>query len=121
MIKGIGVDIVDIARLESVTEEWNNRFLRKVFTPKEIAYCESKTHSIQHFAVRFAAKEAFAKAIATGWKGAFRWKDVEIENDASGKPTIKLHGKLEQVFFPSTIHLSLSHTHTSAVAVVVLE
>ena len=120
MIKGIGVDVVDIARLERVADEWKHRFLRKVFTNAEIAYCESKAHPIQHFAVRFAAKEAFAKAIANGWAHAFRWQDVEIENDGSGKPRIKLHGKLEQVF-PNTIHLSLSHTQTTAVATVVLE
>ncbi len=121
MIKGIGVDVVDITRLERVAEEWQHRFLRKIFTPLEITYCESKPMPIQHFAVRFAAKEAFAKAIATGWNHAFRWHDVEIENDVTGKPIIKLHGKLEQVFFPNIIHLSLSHTRTSAVAVVVLE
>jgi holo-[acyl-carrier protein] synthase len=121
MIKGIGVDTIEIDRIGRVIKQWDRHFLRKIFTPREIAYCQSKPNTIQHFAVRFAAKEAFAKAIATGWRSTFRWQDVEIENDLAGKPKIVLHGKLEQQFSLAAVHLSLSHTHTSAVAMVVLE
>lgn len=121
MIKGVGIDAIEIERIERVIAQWDQHFLRKIFTPREIAYCKSKPNTIQHFAVRFAAKEAFAKAIATGWRSAFRWQDVEIENDLAGKPKIVLHGRLEQQFSLAAVHLSLSHTHTNAVAVVVLE
>jgi len=121
MLTGIGIDIVDIDRIAEVAKKWGDPFLHKVFTPAEIAYCSSKPAPMQHFAVRFAAKEAFAKAIATGWDSEFRWHDVEIDNNRAGKPELILHGSLQRKYHQSRIHLSLSHTHASAAAMVTLE
>jgi holo-[acyl-carrier protein] synthase len=95
--------------------------LEKIFTPSEIAYCEGKAHPAQHFAARFAAKEALSKALATGWSGTFRWKDVEVVNDPSGRPRLIPHGTLVDALGDATVHVSLSHSDSQVVAVVVLE
>ena len=76
MVKGIGIDVVEIKRIREIMDKWGDKFLKKVFTEREISYAQSKINPAQHFAARFAAKEAFAKAAATGWKGSFRWKDI---------------------------------------------
>lgn len=121
MITGIGIDIVEIDRVARIVEKWTEKFLEKIFTDGEIEYCRSKTNAAQHFAARFAAKEAFAKAIATGWSETFHWKEVEVNNEFSGKPTLVLHGKTKERFADVVIHLSLSHTHATAAAFVILE
>ncbi len=121
MITGIGIDVVEIDRIERVITKWTEKFLERIFTAKEIEYCRSRVNAAQHFAARFAAKEAFAKAIATGWAEAFHWQDIEIENELSGRPRIVLHRSLGQRYGHATIHLSLTHTHATAAAVVILE
>ena len=121
MIHGIGTDIIEISRISKTIEERGAHFLEKIFTPGEIAYCESKTHAAQHFAARFAAKEALSKALATGWSGTFRWKDVEVMNDPSGRPRLVPHGPLEAVLASTAVHVSLSHSDSHVVAIVVLE
>ena len=121
MIKGIGVDIIEIARIRRSVETTGERFLEKVFTPGEIAYCRSKSNSHQHFAARFAAKEAVSKALSTGWAGEFRWKDVEVVNDPSGQPRITLHGKLRDTLSSLSILLSISHSETHVVAMALVE
>ncbi|MCB2204297.1 holo-ACP synthase [bacterium] len=118
---GIGVDIEEIRRFEELTGKWGRRFEEKVFTAEEIAYCEGKTLPPQHFAARFAAKEAFAKAIGTGWTGAFRWSDVEVRNDELGKPELLLHNSLQERFGTMRLHLSLSHGGSYVTAMVVIE
>src|SRR5512136_1628262 len=107
MVKGIGVDIIEIARVRRSIETLGDRFLQKVFTPGEIAYCSAKNDRHQHFAARFAAKEAVSKALSTGWAGEFRWKDVEITNDDSGQPHVTLHGLLQSSLASATIHVSI--------------
>jgi holo-[acyl-carrier protein] synthase len=97
-IIGIGIDIEEIGRFESLTDDWGPRFQKKVYTDAEISYCAGKTRPPQHFAARFAAKEAFSKAIGTGWRDGFRWTDVEVRNDGSGKPSFLLHGSLGREF-----------------------
>ena len=121
MIHGIGVDIIEIERIGKSIEQYGDAFLSKLFTQNEIAYCKGKKNPAQHFAARFAAKEAFSKAIATGWSGQFDWKHVEVMNEESGKPIIQLSGALAEVWNDYTIFLSLSHSDTSVVAFVVLE
>ena len=120
-VYGIGVDIEEIARFEELTGTWGRRFESKLYSDVEIAYCEQKTRPAQHFAARFAAKEAFAKAIGTGWTGAFRWTDVEVRNDAAGKPELLLHNTLAEQFGGMRIHLSLSHSGAYVTAMVVME
>ena len=121
MIRGVGVDIIEIGRIRRSIEESGERFLEKIFTAGEIAYCKSKQDMFQHFAARFAAKEAMSKAISTGWIKTFRWKDVEVMNDRSGQPRIALHGMLRESLTASSIHVSMSHSESHAVAMVLIE
>jgi len=121
MIRGIGVDIVDIGRVRKLIETEEMRFLEKVFTRTEIAYCNAKHNRYQHFAARFAAKEAVSKALATGWAGDFRWKHVEVTNDASGQPRISVYGRIKEHLGSSHILISLSHADAYVVAMAVIE
>ncbi len=125
MIFGIGIDIIEVARIEKQIEAESNSFVKKIFTENEIRYCETKIkNKAQNYAARFAAKEAFFKALGTGWRDGLSWKDIEIENDELGKPNILLSGKSKkniQENSISKIHVSLSHIKEIAVAVVILE
>lgn len=121
MLRGMGVDIVEIERIRNLARTEGPRFLEKVFTPGEIAYCTAKHDAALHFAARFAAKEAVSKALATGWSGAFRWKDVEISNDAGGQPRVLLHGRLHELLPAASVLVSISHSASHAVAVAVIE
>jgi holo-[acyl-carrier protein] synthase len=121
MIRGVGVDIIEIARVQDLVERYGERFLCKIFTEGEIRYCSSRHHAAQHFAVRFAAKEALSKALATGWAGSFRWTDVETRNEPSGRPVLSVRGPLQDALGGATAHVSLSHSASHVVAVVVIE
>ena len=121
MIRGIGVDIIEIERVGKAIQRTEGVFRDKVFTENESVYCESKSNPAQHFAARFAAKEAVSKALATGWSGAFRWKDVEVVNEPSGLPRIQIYGSLVETLSGTSIHLSLSHSDTHVVAMVIIE
>jgi holo-[acyl-carrier protein] synthase len=121
MVRGIGVDIIEIGRIQKSIENLGDGFLTKIFTPGEIQYCSSKNNAAQHFAARFAAKEAVSKALATGWSGDFAWKDVEVMNDPLGQPRITLSGKLKEALIGSTILASLSHSESHVVAMVLIE
>lgn len=121
MIRGVGVDIIEIARIRRDIESLGPRFTEKLFTDGEIAYCSGKANPHQHFAARFAAKEAVSKALATGWAGEFRWKDVEVMNSPSGQPRIVLHGHIRKDLGNASIHLSLSHSGTHVVAMALIE
>lgn len=116
MIKGIGVDIIEIDRIKEAVGLHGDKFLERVFTRQEISYCGGrKKLKFPELAVRFAAKEAYSKAIGTGLKG-IRLAAIEIVNDPRGKPHIALAGKVAE-----DIHLSLSHSRKYAVASVVIE
>lgn len=121
MVRGIGVDIIEIDRIQRSVESVGEHFLQKVYTPAEIQYCDSKAHRFQHYAARFAAKEALSKALSTGWAGEFRWKDVEVTNDPSGQPRITLHGSLHAHLAGAAVMLSMSHSESHVVAMVVIE
>ncbi len=121
MILGIGVDMVDIERIRASVERYGESFTGKLFTDHEIAYCSGKALPAQHYAARFAAKEAFSKAIATGWAGTFQWKDVEVVNDDMGKPSFRLYGPTAEQFAARSIMLSITHTETSAAAFVIIQ
>ena len=123
MIKGIGVDMVEIGRVQKLIEK-DQGFAARIFTEREIAYCESKFFKAQHYAARFTAKEAFFKALGTGFRGGMGWRDVEVENDALGKPRLRLAAVALQKFEKRKLKkalLSLSHTREMAVALVVIE
>ena len=120
MVKGVGVDVVEVDRMTKVLEEESSeRFLTRVYTALEIEYCQGKAKRIEHLAARFAAKEAVFKALGTGWSGGIGWKDVEIRNDEAGQPHVFLHGKAFEILQErggGRILLSLSHTSRLAMA-----
>lgn len=122
MIIGIGTDIVEVARIAKSIEKI--AFRVKVFSKIEITYCETKKNKAESYAARFAAKEAFFKALGTGWRGGMAFNEVEIKNDKLGKPTLNITGKTAKIIKKiniKTIHVSLSHTKETAIAMVVLE
>jgi holo-[acyl-carrier protein] synthase len=123
MITGIGTDIIEVARVaEKIGKEQGFREL--VFSAAEIAYCEKATNKFQHYAARFAAKEAFFKALGTGWADNAAFNEVEIIHDKKGKPFIKLTGATAivlQEYTIGTISVSLSHVKEMAIAVVIIE
>src|SRR5579863_412216 len=92
MIVGLGVDITQVDRITEAIERRGPRFLERVFTPSEIAYCQKHRGSAERFAGRFAAKEAAMKALGTGWTHGVRWRDIEVVRERSGKPTLHLRG-----------------------------
>jgi holo-[acyl-carrier protein] synthase len=123
MIYGIGTDIIEVPRIEKVMEK-DLGFRDKIFSPGEIAYCETKRHKYENYAARFSAKEAFMKAIGTGWRFGIRFADIEVYHDEFGKPFIKLYGKAEELVKNegiSKIHVSLSHVKDVATAIVIVE
>ena len=121
MIEGIGVDVVEIPRVQKAIDQWGMFFLHKICTERELAYAQSKTNPTPHIAARFAVKEAVAKALSTGWSGGFRWKDVEVENNASGKPSVILHGRVKEMLLNSKVFVSISHSENVVVATAVIE
>ncbi|MFN0157560.1 MAG: holo-ACP synthase [Bacteroidota bacterium] len=121
MVRGIGVDIIEIARIRESIDQHGNTFLDRIFTPREITYCTAKQNRYQHFAARFAAKEAVSKALSTGWTGEFTWRDVEVDNDDLGKPHIALHGKLREKLSGCAVHVSISHDQSHVVAMALIE
>src|SRR5215471_9081386 len=92
MIIGTGVDLAEVPRVRGSIERFGQRFLHRIFTPAEIAYVERKANRYERYAARFAAKEAGMKAIGTGWRRGVTWKDFEVVNLPSGKPTLHFHG-----------------------------
>ncbi|HTN08454.1 holo-ACP synthase [Agriterribacter sp.] len=120
MITGIGTDIVETGRIAKAIEK-EQGFRELVFSNIEIAYCESKANKYEHYAARFAAKEAFFKALGTGWKNGTAFNEVEIVNNENGKPELQLLGKTAITIGVMKIHVSLSHVKNMATAVVVAE
>jgi holo-[acyl-carrier protein] synthase len=123
VIIGVGIDQLDISRVERELAGTTG-FRDQIFTDLEIAYCEAKAHPAMHFAARFAAKEAFMKGLGTGWRDGMGFAEIEIRNDNSGRPTLHVRGRAQQMAQDrgvTAIHVSLTHTKTYAAAVVLLE
>ena len=124
MIVGTGVDLAEVPRIRASIERFGARFVDRIYTPAEIAYVERKANRYERYAARFAAKEAGMKAIGTGWRGGVAWRDFEVANLPSGKPTLRLHGVAAQVagkLGVKSISLSLTHTAAVGLAHVILE
>jgi len=123
MIAGIGTDIIKISRIENIKREHGDKFLNKIFTSKEREYCEKYDNSSEHYAVRFAAKEATAKAlgIQLGFGKKLNWKDIDVSNDEQGKPVVFFRGETADEMDKYTCHISLSHCTDYATAVSVIE
>ena len=113
MIIGIGTDLCDIRRIEKSIEKYGARFLNRIFTAGERAYCEPKSGKASYYAKRFAAKEAVAKALAGESTGHLSWKDVEILNDPSGRPVVYLHGGAKKRLASITSSAQVGHVHLS--------
>src|SRR3954454_5716009 len=123
-IYGIGTDIVECLRIAQMIERHGELFIARVYTPSEITYCQSRKQATQHFAGRWAAKEAVLKALGTGWRRGISWRDVEVRNLKSGSPTIAVYGgardymeqqRISQVMI--SISLCLSHATAYAIAI----
>lgn len=124
MIVGIGVDIVEVGRIERALELYGERFVRRVFTEQEAAYCRQAARPPERFATRFAAKEAALKALGTGWRKGLRLLDVQVSNDPLGAPSLTLIGgalERSRALGVTNIHVSLSHQAEYAIAQVILE
>ena len=124
MIVSIGIDIIEVRRIREVLKR-TPRFAERVFTAAERSYCKGRgAVAAQHYAARFAAKEAALKALQTGWRGGISWQDVEIASRDGGAPYLVFHGQVQKLFAGSgatAAHLSLSHTSEHAIAEVILE
>jgi holo-[acyl-carrier protein] synthase len=119
-MNSVGVDLVEIHRIRETIERWNGKFVKRIFTPGEIEFCEGRRNPYQSYAARFAAKEAILKAIGTGMYGGVRWKDMEILDNEHSQPGVHLEGRVKELVGSRKVLLSLSHTGTSALAFVVL-
>lgn len=97
MVKGIGVDLVQIPRLRRVVERWQDRFLRRVFTDAEIAYCQKRRDPVPHLAARFAAKEAALKALGIGMRLGVSWRELEVRRERGQPPVLVLSGKSRSI------------------------
>lgn len=124
MILGIGIDTVEINRFQRFLDENNQALLNRLFAPAEQEYCRPRKQAASCLAARFAAKEAFVKALGTGLRDGICWTEIEVGNDPLGKPFLKLSGRALQLFSEqgaTAAHLSLSHDGGHAVAQVILE
>jgi len=124
MIVAIGIDLVEITRIEEVFARRGDRFRARVFTEDEINYCERRASKFASYAVRFAAKEAVMKALGTGWSAGVGWTDVEIVSEPSGAPALQLHRmalKRMREIGATKAHISLTHSGDLAIAQVLLE
>lgn len=124
MIIGIGIDLVEIERIENAWQRFGDRFVNRVLLPDERAYCLSHRKPGAFIAARFAAKEAVSKACGTGMGASLCWHDIEVRRKDSGAPYVVLHGKGNELLArlkANVIHLSLTHTATNSMAVAILE
>ena len=123
MIIGTGIDIIEVDRIATSVGR-DSGFRELVFSKTEIKYCNSKAAPFEHYAARFAAKEAFMKALGQGWSGSLSFNEIEVVNQANGKPHLRISGQTEKELAPLGIqkmHVSLSHLKTMATAIVILE
>jgi holo-[acyl-carrier protein] synthase len=124
MVLGLGSDLIEIARIGASIERFGDRFLERVFTAEEIAYCRTKKDATESFAARFAAKEAGAKALGTGISRGIAWVEIEVRRERSGRPTLHWSGRALELAVELGVRrtsLSLTHAREMALAVVVVE
>ena len=117
MIVGIGIDVAEVKRIRAVIESQGERFLRRVFTLEEVAYCEKFKNKYERYAGRFAVKEATMKALGTGWSSGVRWVDIEVVRERGGKPTLELRGEAKKIADKLGVrHIAVTITHTASQA-----
>jgi holo-[acyl-carrier protein] synthase len=118
-VLGIGTDIIECLRIGRMIERHGELFINRVYTPLEIRYCQSRKQATQHFAGRWAAKEAILKALGTGWRKGISWRDIEVRNDRSGRPVVGLRGGARDIVEQRGIRemlVSISHCRSHATA-----
>lgn len=123
-VLGIGTDIVEVLRIARMIERHGELFISRVYTEHEIEYCATRKAATQHYAGRWAAKEAVLKALGTGWVRGISWRDIEVRNSAAGVPQVRLYGGARDVLERSGIerlHVSISHCRAYATAYAVAE
>jgi len=124
MIKGIGIDSIELQRIARVYAEYGEHFLRKIYTESERDYFRRWSDPVPRIAGRFAVKEACMKALGTGWNRGVRWRDIEVLRHPSGKPYIQLHGEARRILSSldaSEIHCTITHSRDHAMAFVIFE
>jgi holo-[acyl-carrier protein] synthase len=124
MIVGLGLDIAEIDRIGQAITRRGPAFLERVYTPREVEYCEQHKNKFERYAGRFAAKEAAMKALGTGWRHGVRWRDIEVAREPSGKPTLHLKGVAREFadrLGVKNISLTITHSGNFALAQVVFE
>jgi holo-[acyl-carrier protein] synthase len=124
MIVGVGVDLVEVTRIENAWKKFGDRFVNRILLPDETAYCMTHKCPAPFIAARFAAKEAISKAFGTGIGVSLGWHDMEVRKKESGAPYVVMHGKGQELLAQlkaNVIHLTLTHTATNAIAVAILE
>jgi len=124
VIVGLGLDIAEIDRIAEAITRHGPAILERLYTPAEVAYCESHKNRFERYAARFAAKEAAMKALGTGWKRGVRWRDIEVSNAPGGKPTLRLEGVARTIadwLGVRNISLSITHSGNIALAEVIFE
>jgi holo-[acyl-carrier protein] synthase len=121
MILGVGIDIIEIERVQKSIDQYGDHFLKKIFTEKELEYCLSKSNKYQHLAARFAAKEAVYKALATEWRESLSWQSIEISNEPNGLPVVNLHGELKKFLTEEeSLRISMSHSRDYVACVAII-
>src|SRR5277367_4777963 len=111
----MGVDLAEVRRVQAAMERRGEKFLQRIYTAKERAYCERSRNKYERFAGRFAAKEAARKALSTGWRAGVRWVDLEVVRERGGRPTLALHGEAKKIAERLGVkHIAMSITHTGA-------
>lgn len=124
MIVGLGIDVAEVKRIQAVIVAQGERFLRRVYTQDEVAYCEKFKNKYERYAGRFAVKEAAMKALGTGWSHGVRWVDVEVVRVKGGRPMLALKGeakKIADALGVKNIAVSITHTSEQALAQVIFE
>ena len=117
MIFGTGIDIVNIKKLRKITEKWGDRFNKRIFTSQELEYCYQKSSPFQHLAARFAAKEAFLKALRRAERNGLKWREIEVDNDQGGQPLYRLKGYAKFLASKQKINLFLTISHSGDYAI----
>jgi holo-[acyl-carrier protein] synthase len=126
MIFGIGIDTIEVPRIARSIATYGDQFVKRIYCEEEIRYCSGRPHAAEHFAARFAAKEAYAKALGTGVRRGFTWKDVCVLKEFSGRPFVELRGGMKSrarqiIGSDFSIQLSITHTKAIAEAIVTIE
>ncbi len=121
-VVGIGTDIIEVARIAEMIQKHEEMFLTRVYTKDEILYCSARKAANQHYAGRWAAKEAMLKALGTGWAKGIRWTDIEVKHDNAGQPRLELWGAARQIAADlgiTDVKISISHCRAFAIAYVI--